>query len=246
MRLFLSALFVGLAAVGYMAVGSPQIASPPTAGILAGVVVDDTGAVVAGATVDLRVGTRVDRTTVTDAGGRSRFEKVIGGSYELRAFMAGFLSVSMKIVVVNDRPIPAVRLALARPSPNAAPAEKDPASVRPMSAPAAPSMLDSAMAKSAVGGIVGGLPYEQMRTLAVGPRLQHRGLRPIDDNRFRRVTDDPLSTFSIDVDTASYTNVRRFLNAGHAAAGRRGAHRGAGQLLPLRLPRAAAATRRSR
>ena len=31
----------------------------------------------------------------------------------------------------------------------------------------------------------------------------------IDENRFRRVTDDPLSTFSIDVDTASYANVGR-------------------------------------
>jgi Ca-activated chloride channel family protein len=36
----------------------------------------------------------------------------------------------------------------------------------------------------------------------------------IDDNSFRRVTQDPLSTFSIDVDTASYANVRRFLNGG--------------------------------
>ena len=36
----------------------------------------------------------------------------------------------------------------------------------------------------------------------------------IDENRFRRVDADPLSTFSIDVDTASYANVRRFLNDG--------------------------------
>ncbi len=36
----------------------------------------------------------------------------------------------------------------------------------------------------------------------------------IDENKFRRVTDQPLSTFSIDVDTASYANVRRFLNEG--------------------------------
>jgi Ca-activated chloride channel family protein len=36
----------------------------------------------------------------------------------------------------------------------------------------------------------------------------------IDENRFHRVADDPLSTFSIDVDTASYANVRRFLNEG--------------------------------
>ncbi len=37
---------------------------------------------------------------------------------------------------------------------------------------------------------------------------------PITDNGFKRVADAPLSTFSVDVDTASYTNVRRFLTAG--------------------------------
>jgi Ca-activated chloride channel homolog len=36
----------------------------------------------------------------------------------------------------------------------------------------------------------------------------------IQDNRFVRVADDPRSTFSIDVDTASYSIVRRFLNEG--------------------------------
>jgi len=34
---------------------------------------------------------------------------------------------------------------------------------------------------------------------------------PIQENGFRSVSDDPLSTFSIDVDTAGYSNVRRFL-----------------------------------
>jgi Ca-activated chloride channel homolog len=36
--------------------------------------------------------------------------------------------------------------------------------------------------------------------------------KPIEDNVFQRVAIDPLSTFAIDVDTASYTNVRRFIN----------------------------------
>ena len=35
----------------------------------------------------------------------------------------------------------------------------------------------------------------------------------IEDNKFLAVTDNPLSTFSIDVDTASYSNVRRFLTS---------------------------------
>src|SRR5262245_58223582 len=34
----------------------------------------------------------------------------------------------------------------------------------------------------------------------------------ISDNPFVRVTQDPLATFSIDVDTASYANIRRFLS----------------------------------
>lgn len=36
----------------------------------------------------------------------------------------------------------------------------------------------------------------------------------IEETAFARATDAPLSTFSIDVDTASYSNVRRFLNQG--------------------------------
>lgn len=37
---------------------------------------------------------------------------------------------------------------------------------------------------------------------------------PINENSFHAVTDQPLSTFSIDVDRASYSNIRRFLNNG--------------------------------
>ncbi|MBK7874293.1 MAG: VWA domain-containing protein [Planctomycetes bacterium] len=35
---------------------------------------------------------------------------------------------------------------------------------------------------------------------------------PIAENAFKLATQDPLSTFSVDVDTASYANVRRFLS----------------------------------
>jgi Ca-activated chloride channel family protein len=36
----------------------------------------------------------------------------------------------------------------------------------------------------------------------------------VEENAFRPVSKEPLSTFSLDVDNASYTNVRRFLNEG--------------------------------
>lgn len=38
------------------------------------------------------------------------------------------------------------------------------------------------------------------------------GYDKITENRFLKATDNPLSTFSIDVDAASYSNIRRFLN----------------------------------
>jgi Ca-activated chloride channel family protein len=40
----------------------------------------------------------------------------------------------------------------------------------------------------------------------------------ITENRFRKASENPLSTFSIDVDAASYSNVRRFLNQGQLPA----------------------------
>ena len=40
------------------------------------------------------------------------------------------------------------------------------------------------------------------------------GYDHINENKFLKVSDNPLSTFSIDVDAASYSNVRRFLNQG--------------------------------
>ena len=36
----------------------------------------------------------------------------------------------------------------------------------------------------------------------------------VNENEFLAVANNPLSTFSIDVDSASYSNVRRFINEG--------------------------------
>jgi len=46
------------------------------------------------------------------------------------------------------------------------------------------------------------------------PQFNTEGYEHIQENDFLAVADEPLSTFSIDVDTASYSNVRRFLTQG--------------------------------
>jgi Ca-activated chloride channel family protein len=46
------------------------------------------------------------------------------------------------------------------------------------------------------------------------PELNTENYSAINDNGYKNVLDQPLSTFSIDVDRAAYSNVRRFLNQG--------------------------------
>lgn len=46
------------------------------------------------------------------------------------------------------------------------------------------------------------------------PDFNREGYDNIKENIFLKATDNPLSTFSIDVDAASYSNVRRFINQG--------------------------------
>jgi Ca-activated chloride channel family protein len=196
MRLFVSALLVGFVAVGYIAVGSPQITNPTTAGILVGEVVDNAGSAVAGANVELWNRSRVERTTTTDSGGRFRFEGVAAGAYEVRVSMTGFRPVSASVVVVKDRPVPALRLALTVPSRTAALAEAS----KEVAMPSSPVRIG--------GAVAGQMSIYRTRD------FNTEAYDKIDENRFHRVANDPLSTFSIDVDTASYSNVRRFLNQG--------------------------------
>ncbi|TAG95600.1 MAG: VWA domain-containing protein [Oscillatoriales cyanobacterium] len=45
-------------------------------------------------------------------------------------------------------------------------------------------------------------------------QFDREGYNRIYDNPYQRASNNPLSTFGIDVDTASYSNVRRFINSG--------------------------------
>lgn len=70
------------------------------------------------------------------------------------------------------------------------------------------------------------VPYEQGANTTYAPPVSADALYPeptyqnqesydlSEEQKFQRVTEQPLSTFSIDVDNASYTNTRRMLQAG--------------------------------
>jgi Ca-activated chloride channel family protein len=64
------------------------------------------------------------------------------------------------------------------------------------------------------GGKAAPLPREQRLNREQSGELNTESYSRIYENPFLDVRQNPLSTFSIDVDTASYANLRRFLNSG--------------------------------
>lgn len=68
----------------------------------------------------------------------------------------------------------------------------------------------SGAGRAASIGVFGG----QWHPYPYPPADSAESYAPIQGNTFKQVANEPLSTFSIDVDTASYANIRRFLRAG--------------------------------
>jgi len=56
--------------------------------------------------------------------------------------------------------------------------------------------------------------YDKFDSTRFNPNFNTEGYDQIVENPYLKVSDNPLSTFSIDVDAASYSNVRRYLNIG--------------------------------
>src|SRR5207248_722772 len=70
------------------------------------------------------------------------------------------------------------------------------------------------VAGGAVGGVLGGIESPMIAPTSEDKQFNTEEYGRIDENPFLRVADNPLSTFSVDVDRAAYSNVRRFLRDG--------------------------------
>ena len=108
LRIPLRFAMVALAVVvaTHAAAQSPAVA-------VSGIVQDQTGGLLAGASIDLvNAAGAVVQTSSADATGAFRFSAVTPGQYELRARYEGFKSATMR-VRVGTRPPPSQRLVLA-------------------------------------------------------------------------------------------------------------------------------------
>jgi Ca-activated chloride channel family protein len=85
--------------------------------------------------------------------------------------------------------------------------------------PAAPPAPPMEMAQAADGSMARSRALGRIQVSGSGmtaPRIptSTENYAPIEDNGIQRAAERPVSTFSIDVDTGSYANVRRMLNGG--------------------------------
>ena len=79
----------------------------------------------------------------------------------------------------------------------------------------APAVDQSMLYGRVSGVVVNGNPNSTQNYSRYPDDFDREGYDRIVENRFRKVADEPLSTFSIDVDGASMSNVRSILNEGH-------------------------------
>ena len=188
----------------------PLFAAQVEFGAITGVVIDASGAVLPGVTIEINGPEK--RTVVTNSRGEFSILNLRPGEYSVTATVAGFRTVQTKvalaarglekltlqmrvggleetITVTGETPVIDTQSTSRRSARIAGVAGGVPGGV--------------------VGGFVGGIPAAGVREGFNTEAYDH-----IEENRFRRVEADPLSTFSIDVDTASYANVRRFITDG--------------------------------
>ncbi|MCG2816182.1 MAG: von Willebrand factor type A domain-containing protein [Candidatus Aminicenantes bacterium] len=149
--------------------------------------------------------------TVSDAKGIYIFENLTPGRYTLRFGMQGFLTVESRNVFYDGKHPVKVDVILA------AEGGTDKSKVLREET----EVMEAEAKGGVVGGVMGGVRtqadrHPRMSDVAYAPPATHP---PFNTEEYDRIFEtgylsalsNPLSTFSIDVDTASYANVRRFI-----------------------------------
>ncbi|HEY1305220.1 MAG TPA: von Willebrand factor type A domain-containing protein [Vicinamibacterales bacterium] len=180
----------------------PLFAAQGELGVVRGIVTDTSGAVIPGVTVTL-TGTAA-RSTVTNERGEFVFVGVAPGEYQIEGALAGFSTIRQTITMSGGQ---TMRLTLAMTVASLAESITVRAEAPVVDVRSARSV--SQRGRQAPGPVGFTVPPDQRVR-----RFNTAAYDDIEENRFHRVDADPLSTFSIDVDTASYANVRRFLTEG--------------------------------
>jgi Ca-activated chloride channel homolog len=182
-------------------------------GRITGHVRDQSGGALANAQVFV-VGTALN--ALTDAKGAYAFPAVPEGSVQLRAAFIGYKAVQATVTVragrttTRDFTLEATATQMAEIT---VVTEADAA--KAAASPRVKGAVEQGKVENRANGVTGGLsalPVEPWRYQQEPGNTE--AYARIEDNRFLAAAANPLSTFSIDVDAGSYSNVRRFLSQG--------------------------------
>ncbi|HSR70312.1 MAG TPA: von Willebrand factor type A domain-containing protein [Acidobacteriota bacterium] len=182
-----------------------SVAQEPSTGQVLGRVSDPSGGVIPGADLTLTMeGRERPWTAVSDDAGQYKFKELPAGKYEIEARLTGFKTYTAKFVLAagEERRVD-ITLQLGEIT-----------EAVTVSGGVAPVHTEAASVSSANSGVfrIGRAKFDPQSRW--NPNFNTEAYDHIDENDFIHVSDQPLSTFSIDVDTASYSNVRRFLKQG--------------------------------
>jgi Ca-activated chloride channel family protein len=156
-------------------------------GSIQGVVREPSGGPLPGVTVTI---VPPGRSVVTDAQGRYRFDALAPGTYTVRAALEGFTTAQHQVTLAAGKSV-AANLVLSV------------SSVAETITVTASAPLLSVM-QTAMGSVIG-----RGEDMDIEPRY-----RKFDDHGFTETRKSRVTTFAIDVDRASYANVRRFVTDG--------------------------------
>ena len=188
-------VFVGVFLLGLAIVPLNRMRAQSPTGELRGVVRDTLGGILPGAEVVLARPSASDRRTVSNAKGEFSFVALEAGRYTVTARLAGFNDLTKPVDVIAGRTV-AIQLDLSV----AEIAES-------VAVTAASPVLDAALSK---------MVWADAAKLVRQSSFNTEAYDRINDSQWTAVLQHALSTFSADVDTASYSNVRRFLRDGQA------------------------------
>lgn len=181
------------------------------AGTISGVIKDkDNNEAIPFATVKLMQKDKMIQAASSDIDGKYSFKNVEAGSYEVIVNYIGYQEHVIKDVKVAADKTTVVDVAL---QPSAA--QLNHCEVVTYQEPR--KMKLAKIKRENISAVTGGVPASYGNTTGgvsgIGDFNTEEYDR-INDNEFKDAKANPLSTFSIDVDAASYSNVRRFINQG--------------------------------
>ncbi len=148
------------------------------------------------------------KSTVTGLNGNYEFTAVNSGNYTISFSLLGYKTITKSAILLKPSETKVLNIALQQKAAEKLVdelKEEDKNVTRTRSCTKKDFISQEYYPASISTGVMGYSPSEDFNTEAYSP---------ITENDFKNALMNPLSTFSIDVDAASYSNVRRFITNG--------------------------------